>query len=123
MARRAPWGGRCRRGAIGRTAGTAAYTERPRVIARRWGAVVTGRSGRWRAGVGRAAARGPRRERTSRTDVGRVGRAGPKVGEDLVDRRRLGDKGDAAHRAVAGGTRERVDLEEMLEEGLAAHRT
>jgi hypothetical protein len=45
------------------------------------------------------------------------------VGEDLVDRRRLGDKGDAAHRAVAGGTRERVDLEEMLEEGLAAHRT
>jgi hypothetical protein len=38
------------------------------------------------------------------------------VGEDLVDYRRLRDDGDAAHRAVAGRARERVDLEDLLEE-------
>ena len=31
-----------------------------------------------------------------------TGGAGPKVGEDLVDHRRLGDERDDAHRAVAG---------------------
>jgi hypothetical protein len=38
------------------------------------------------------------------------------VGEDLVDHRRLGDAGDEAHRAVAGRTRQRVDLNELLEQ-------
>jgi hypothetical protein len=39
------------------------------------------------------------------------------VGEDLVDHRRLGNERDDAHRAVAGRTRERVDLNELLQEG------
>jgi hypothetical protein len=49
--------------------------------------------------------------------VGRVRGAGPEVREDLVDHRRLGDERDEAHRAVAGRTRERVDLNELLQEG------
>ena len=36
--------------------------------------------------------------------------------EDLVDHRCLGAEGDHPHRVVAGGTRERVDLEDPLEE-------
>ena len=43
-------------------------------------------------------------------------RAGAEVGEDLVDHRRLRDEGDDAHRAAAGGTGERVDLENLLQE-------
>ena len=39
------------------------------------------------------------------------------MGEDLVDHRGLRDEGDDAHRAVAGGTGERVDLENLLQEG------
>ena len=38
--------------------------------------------------------------------------AGPEVREELVDHRRLGHERDEAHRAVAGRTRERVDLKE-----------
>jgi len=48
--------------------------------------------------------------------VGGVCRAGAEVGEDLVDHRRLRNEGDDAHRAVAGGTGERVDLENLLQE-------
>ena len=43
--------------------------------------------------------------------------AGAEVREDLVDDRRLRDAGDDAHRAVAGGTREGVHLEDLLQEG------
>jgi len=43
-------------------------------------------------------------------------RAGPEVGEDLVDHRRVGDEGDEAHRAVAGLAHERVDLEDLLQQ-------
>jgi len=39
------------------------------------------------------------------------------VGEDLVDHRRLGDEGDDAHRTVAGRTRQRVDVEDLLQQG------
>ena len=48
-----------------------------------------------------------------------AGRGGARaeVREDQVDHRRLGDERDEAHRAVAGGTRERVDLEDLLQEG------
>ncbi len=49
--------------------------------------------------------------------VGRGRRASAEVGEDLVDHRRLGDERDDAHHAVAGRTRERVDLNELLQEG------
>ena len=45
------------------------------------------------------------------------GGARAEVREDQVDHRRLGDERDEAHRAVAGGTRERVDLEDLLQEG------
>ena len=45
-----------------------------------------------------------------------TGGAGPEVGEDLVDHRRLGDAGDEAHRAVAGRTCQRVHLNDLLEE-------
>jgi hypothetical protein len=38
------------------------------------------------------------------------------VGEDLVDHRRLREERDDPHRAVAGGTREGVDLEDLLEQ-------
>lgn len=51
-----------------------------------------------------------------RVGVGRVGRVGAKVGEDLVDHRRLRHAGDEAHRAAAGGTGERVDLDNLLHE-------
>ncbi|WP_337171366.1 hypothetical protein [Gemmatimonas aurantiaca] len=43
------------------------------------------------------------------------------MGKDLVDDRRLRDERDDAHDAVAGGTRERVDFEDLLCSG-AAHR-
>jgi hypothetical protein len=46
-----------------------------------------------------------------------TGSAGSVVGEDLVDHRRLGDEGDGAHRALAGRTRQRVDLKDLLKEG------
>jgi hypothetical protein len=49
--------------------------------------------------------------------VRRTGGAGPEVGEDWVDHRRLGDAGDEAPRAVAGRARQRVDLENLLEQG------
>ncbi|WP_434481137.1 hypothetical protein [Gemmatimonas sp.] len=49
--------------------------------------------------------------------VRRTGSAGSAVGEDLVDHRRLGDECDDAHGAVAAGTRERVDLEDLLKQG------
>jgi hypothetical protein len=52
-------------------------------------------------------------------------RAGPEVGDDLVDHRRLGDERDNAHRAVAGRARQWVHLEDLLEEGCrpaCAHR-
>jgi hypothetical protein len=48
------------------------------------------------------------------------GSAGPEVGEDLVDHRRLGDAGDDAHGAVAGRTCQRVHLKDLLEEGRPA---
>ena len=44
-----------------------------------------------------------------------TGGAGPEVGEDLVDHRRLGDAGDEAHCAVAGRARQRVHLEDLLQ--------
>ena len=44
-----------------------------------------------------------------------TGSAGPEVGEDLVDHRRLGDEGDDAHCAVAGRARQRVHLKELLD--------
>ena len=81
------------------------------------GAELTRRSGRWRAGVRRVTCRGPRLWRTSRADVGRGGHAGPTVGEDLVDHRRLGDERDEPHGPVTRRTREPVDLEELPEEG------
>ena len=43
-------------------------------------------------------------------------RAGAEGREDLVDHRGLRDERDAAHDAVAGGTREGVDLEDLLEQ-------
>ena len=82
------------------------------------GAVLTGRSRRPRAGVRRVTAlgsRGPRRWGTPRAGVGR---AVAEVGEDLVDLRCLGDARDDPHRAAAGGTCERVDLDEPLEQRL-----
>ena len=42
--------------------------------------------------------------------------AGAEVREDLGDDRCLGDAGDDPHRAVTGGTRERVDREALLEQ-------
>ena len=45
-----------------------------------------------------------------RPGVGLARGAGPEVREELVDHRRLGDERDDAQRAVAGRTRERVDL-------------
>ena len=60
----------------------------------------------------RASARLPPRRCASRA----VRSAGPEVGEDLVDHRRLGDAGDGAHRAVAGRARQRVHLTDLLEE-------
>lgn len=42
--------------------------------------------------------------------------AGAEVSEDLVDHRSLRTERDDAHRAAAGGTRERVDLEALLEQ-------
>ena len=42
--------------------------------------------------------------------------AGAEVREDLVDHRPLGNERDEAQRAVAGGTRERVVLEDLLEQ-------
>ncbi len=43
--------------------------------------------------------------------------AGPEVREDLVDHRRLGNERDEPHGAMAGRTRQRVDLEDLLEQG------
>lgn len=42
--------------------------------------------------------------------------AGPEVGENLVDDRRLRDARDDPHRAVADGTREGIDFEDLLQE-------
>jgi hypothetical protein len=42
--------------------------------------------------------------------------AGPEVGEDLVDHRRLRDERDDPHRALTRRARERVDLEDLLEQ-------
>ncbi|WP_439643985.1 hypothetical protein, partial [Gemmatimonas sp.] len=42
--------------------------------------------------------------------------AGPERREDLIDHRRLGEERDDPHGAMAGRARERVDLEELLEE-------
>ena len=42
--------------------------------------------------------------------------AGAEVREELVDHRRLRHERDEAQRAVAGRTRERVDLNELLEQ-------
>ena len=58
-----------------------------------------------------------RRWGAPRPGVRLTGGVGPEVGEDLVDHRRLRDDGDDAHRAVAAGTGERVDLENLLKQG------
>ncbi len=60
--------------------------------------------------------RGPRRWGAPRADVGRVGRAGAEVGENLVDHRRLGDARDDPHGPATRRTRERVDLEDLRQE-------
>ena len=54
--------------------------------------------------------RSPSRRGTPRGGGRGWGGAGPAVGEDLVDQRRLRDEGDDAHHAVAGRAREGVDL-------------
>ena len=46
--------------------------------------------------------------------------AGLEMREDLVDHRRLGDERDDPHGAVARGTRERVDFEDLLQQGRPA---
>jgi len=48
--------------------------------------------------------------------VGRRRGAGAEVREDLVDHRRLGADGDETHRAVAGGAREGIDCEDLLQQ-------
>ena len=93
--RRSPRGG----GGSGPSSG-----DRRSVGGRAWGACRTPARG------------GPRRWGAPWPGVRLTGGAGSEVGEDLVDHRRLRDEGDDAHRAVAGGTRERVDLEDLLEE-------
>lgn len=45
------------------------------------------------------------------------GGARAQVRQDLVDHRGLRDARHDPHRAVAGGTRERVDFEDLLQEG------
>ena len=70
------------------------------------GAVLRGRSGRRRTGLGRV----------TRAGVRLTGGAAAEVGEDLVDHRRLRDEGDDPHRALTRRARERVDLEDLLEE-------
>jgi hypothetical protein len=112
-------GGRCRRGPMSRAGGAAAHADGPRVVAERRGRPqVTGAA----PANGRGARAGPRLA-GARRDGGApwpgvrcTESAGPEVGEDLVDHRRLGDAGDEAHRAVAGRTRQRVDLNELLEQ-------
>ena len=42
--------------------------------------------------------------------------AGSETREDLVDHRRPSSEREDAHHAMAGGTRERVDLEDLLQE-------
>jgi hypothetical protein len=49
--------------------------------------------------------------------VRRARGAGPEVGEDLVDHRGLRDERDAPHGPATRRTRERVDLNELLQEG------
>lgn len=48
--------------------------------------------------------------------MGRGRRAGAAVSGDLVDYRRRRDERDHPDRALAGGTREGVDLEDLLEQ-------
>jgi len=52
-----------------------------------------------------------------RPGVRLTGNAGPKMHEDLVDHRRLGDERDDPHGAMARRARQRVDLENLLLEG------
>ena len=59
----------------------------------------------------------PRPVTGSRGVGGRVRRAGAEVGEELVDHGRLREERDDPHRAVAGGTRERVALDKLLQQG------
>jgi hypothetical protein len=49
--------------------------------------------------------------------VRRTGGAGPEVDEDLVDHRRVGDARDDPQRPATRRTRERVDFEDLVEEG------
>ena len=103
-----------------RARGTAAHAERPRVVAGCRGACTHGESGRRRTGVRRVTRPGSRRRASARgapwPGERLTGGAGTEVREALVDHRRLGDDGDDARRAVAGGLRERVDLEALLEQ-------
>ncbi len=94
--RRSPRGG----GALGPYAG-----DRRRVGERAWGAC-------------RAPARGgPRRWGAPRPGVCLARGAGPEVREDLVDHRRLGNERDDPHGAMAGRTYQRVDHDNLLEQG------
>ncbi len=90
-------------------------------------AVLSGRSSRTTgsprtphvpAGRGRVTrrARGGGRRGAAWPGVRLAGGAGAEVREDLVDHRRLGSERDEAHRAVAGGARERVDVKDLLQE-------
>ncbi len=100
-------------GPIRRAGGTAAHAEGPRVVAgRRDRPQVTG--GAWVNG--RGACRAPARGGAPRPGVRLARAAGPEVGEDLVDHRRLGDERDEPHRAVAGRAHQRVHLKDLLEE-------
>jgi hypothetical protein len=109
-----------------RSGETAAHAGGPRVVAGPRGRtqVTRGASAERRRSVGgtawgacRAPARGgPRRWGAPWRGVRLTGGAGPEVGEDLVDHRRLGDAGDDAYRAVAGRARQRVHLKDLLEE-------
>ncbi len=83
------------------------------------GAVLMGWSGPRRTGAGHVTGPGswgPGSMGAPRPGVGLARGAGPEVREDLVDHRRLSNERDDAHRAVAGRTRERVDLKELLEQ-------
>ena len=89
----------------------------PNVPARRQGvgAVLRGRGGSLRVVAWRPVPTLPGSLGGSARRRGSGG-AGAEVRHDLVDHRRLRDEGDDPHDAVARGARERVDLEELLEE-------
>lgn len=80
-----------------------------------------GESGPPRTGVGHVTGPGSwgpvSRAGAQRLGVCLARGASPGVREDLVDHRRLRNECDDAHRAAADRTRERVDLQELLQEG------